>query len=202
MPDAATSAPTSVKVVFTGPYGVGKTTMIRTLSEINVLTTERRVAMGDEQKGKGSTTVAMDFGRLTIDADLQLYLFGTPGQKRFDFMWEILSEGMLGFVVMLDHTRPDSVLEAIEILAYFTQRADVPHIIGINKVPPGEDERAIRVARHQLRVGEEVRVAVADARDRDSAKDLLIELFHAAREHDARRAALEIDVSNEPEHTW
>src|SRR5918992_49416 len=98
----------SVKIVVTGPFGVGKTTLIRTISEITVLSTERDIS--DHTKvHKERTTVAMDFGRITIDRDLVLYLFGTPGQERFDFMWEILGEGMLGYVVLVDSTRPDSI---------------------------------------------------------------------------------------------
>lgn len=204
MPETSPRRPssTSVKVVVTGPYGVGKTTLIKTLSEINVLTTERRVSL-DAGEEKTSTTVAMDFGRLTIDAELQLYLFGTPGQKRFDFMWEILSEGMLGFIVMLDDDRPDSLLEGIEILAYFRQRADVPYVVAVNKVVPGEEDRAVRRARHQLRMGKDIRVVAVDSRDREQAKTLLIELFHAAREHAvSMEAAPAVEAGLEHEPTW
>ncbi len=91
----------SVKMVVTGPYSSGKTQFIRSISEIDVVATERKVS-SEAEKIKDSTTVAMDFGRITVDKELILYLFGTPGQRRFDFMWEILSEGMLGFVVMVD----------------------------------------------------------------------------------------------------
>jgi len=84
----------TVKMVVTGPFSAGKTEFIKTISEIDVVSTERKIT--DETKRvKEATTVAMDFGRITVDEDLVLYLFGTPGQKRFDFMWEILSEGML-----------------------------------------------------------------------------------------------------------
>src|SRR6478752_3847363 len=93
----------AVKVVVTGPFAAGKTTLIRTISEITVLSTERGIT--DETKSrKNETTVAMDFGRITIDRELVLYLFGTPGQERFDFMWEILGEGMLGYVVALNRS--------------------------------------------------------------------------------------------------
>ena len=85
----------AVKVVVTGPFAAGKTTLIRTISEITVLSTERGIT-DSTRKRKAETTVAMDFGRITIDRDLVLYLFGTPGQDRFDFMWVILGEGMVG----------------------------------------------------------------------------------------------------------
>lgn len=155
-----------------------------------MLTTERRVSMTTAEQG-GSTTVAMDFGRLTIDEDLQLYLFGTPGQKRFDFIREIVNEGLLGYIVVLDDQRPDSLLEAIEIIAYFREHADVPYVVAINKVNAGEGERAVRRARHQLRIEDGIRVVTVDARDRDQAKGLLIELFHATRDAAARRHATE-----------
>src|SRR3954468_10319812 len=106
------SAGTAVKIVVTGPFAAGKTTLIRTISEITVLSTEKGLTHATRPR-KSDTTVAMDFGRITIDRDLVLYLFGTPGQDRFDFMWEILGEGMLGYVVLVDAERPDSLDEAV-----------------------------------------------------------------------------------------
>src|ERR671939_1087588 len=120
----------AVKIVVTGPFAAGKTTLIRTISEITVLSTEKGIT--DETRSrKTDTTVAMDFGRITIDRDLVLYLFGTPGQDRFDFMWEILGEGMLGYVLLVDANRPDSLNEAIGILAAFRKMAKVPFIVGL-----------------------------------------------------------------------
>lgn len=95
----------TVKMVITGPFSAGKTEFIRTISEIDVVSTDRKISSDAERSQKDQTTVAMDFGRITVDDDLVLYLFGTPGQKRFDFMWEILSEGMLGFIVIVDSSR-------------------------------------------------------------------------------------------------
>ena len=114
----------AVKIVVTGPFGAGKTTLIRTISEITVLSTERELSSADEIRAdKAQTTVAMDFGRIGIDSDLVLYLFGTPGQDRFEFMWEVLGEGMLGYVLMVDASRPESVAEATTILAAFRRMA-------------------------------------------------------------------------------
>ncbi len=90
----------NVKIVVTGPFNAGKTQFIRSISEIDVVNTERKITSKAEMV-KSQTTVAMDFGRITVDDDLILYLFGTPGQRRFDLMWEILSEGMLCFLVMV-----------------------------------------------------------------------------------------------------
>jgi signal recognition particle receptor subunit beta len=95
---------TTVKMVISGAVNAGKTEFIKSISEIEVVSTERR-ATDDTKLIKKETTVAMDFGRIAIADDLVLHLFGTPGQKRFDFMWEILSEGMLGLVILVDSTR-------------------------------------------------------------------------------------------------
>src|SRR5437773_6264785 len=113
---------TAVKIVVTGPFAAGKTTLIRTISEITVLSTEKDITDSTRTR-KNETTVAMDFGRITIDRDLVLYLFGTPGQDRFDFMWEILGEGMLGYVLLVDMARPDSLAEAAGILTAFRKMA-------------------------------------------------------------------------------
>jgi uncharacterized protein len=166
-----------VKIVVTGPFGAGKTTLIKTMSEIAVLSTERKLSDNGKQ-AKSSTTVAMDFGRLTIDQDLQLYLFGTPGQKRFDFMWEILAEGMLGFVVLVDAEREESFEEAQEILEFFNSAAEVPYVVAVNK---GADEHdgGVGRSREWLRLPEHVRCVAVDAREKDSVKSVLLELLYA-----------------------
>src|SRR5574341_2578232 len=122
----------AVKMVVTGPFSSGKTQFIRSISEIDVVATERKIT-SDAEKIKESTTVAMDFGRITVDNELVLYLFGTPGQKRFDFMWEILSEGMLGFVVLVDSARPETFREARRILDTFRSYSATPFVIAANK---------------------------------------------------------------------
>src|SRR5512136_3283335 len=122
----------TVKMVVTGPFNAGKTAFIRSISEIDVVSTERKITLPVE-KVKDTTTVAMDFGRISVDEELVLYLFGTPGQKRFDFMWEILSEGMLGFIVIVDSSRPETFREARSILDTFRGYADTPYVIAANK---------------------------------------------------------------------
>ena len=123
----------TVKMVVTGPFSAGKTQFIQSVSEIDVVATERKISSDEERSVKSATTVAMDFGRITVDEDLVLYLFGTPGQKRFDFMWEILSEGMLGFIVMVDSTRPETFREARSILETFRAYAPTPFVVAANK---------------------------------------------------------------------
>jgi uncharacterized protein len=164
-----------VKVVVTGPFGAGKTTLISSISDIPVLATDQEIS-DDTRALKQRTTVAMDFGRLTVDPELVLYLFGTPGQRRFEFMWEILAEGMLGFIVLVDQSRPETLEEARHILAFFREQASVPFVVGVNKV--GADDPVAEV-RTLLDLAEPVRVAAVDARDRESVKARLVELLLA-----------------------
>ena len=168
---------TAVKIVVTGPFAAGKTTLIRTISEITVLSTEKDISDGTRSR-KSETTVAMDFGRITIDRDLVLYLFGTPGQDRFEFMWEILGEGMLGYVLLVDATRPESIEEAVSILAAFRKMAKVPFVVAMNRtegVGP-DDEARLREA---LDLDETVPVVPCDALDRESVKGVLLALLYA-----------------------
>lgn len=167
----------SVKIVVTGPFGAGKTSLIETISEVAVLSTERDVS-GADREIKRKTTVAMDFGRMAIDPELVLYLFGTPGQKRFDFMWQILAEGMLGFVVLVDAQRDDSIAEAEEILAFFRDIAEVPYVVGLNK-SAGITDEDVESVRDRLGVPAGVRVVPCDALDKESVKHLLVELLLA-----------------------
>ena len=167
----------AVKIVVTGPFSAGKTTLIRTISEITVLSTEKDIT--DETRArKSETTVAMDFGRITIDRDLVLYLFGTPGQERFDFMWEILGEGMLGYVVLVDATREDSIEEAVGILSAFRKMARVPFVVALNRAE-GLDEAEEERVRAVLELAPDVPVVPCDAVDRESVKSVLLALLYA-----------------------
>jgi small GTP-binding protein len=167
----------AVKIVVTGPFSAGKTTLIRTISEITVLSTEKDIT--DETRSrKSETTVAMDFGRITIDRDLVLYLFGTPGQERFDFMWEILGEGMLGYVVLVDATREDSIQEAVGILSAFRKMARVPFVVALNRAE-GIDEAEEERVRAVLELPADVPVVPCDAVDRESVKSVLLALLYA-----------------------
>lgn len=168
----------TVKMVVTGPFNAGKTEFIRSVSEIDVVSTERKISTSAEKTVKEATTVAMDFGRITVDDDLVLYLFGTPGQKRFDFMWEILSEGMLGFIVMVDSSRPETFREARSILETFRAYAPTPYVVAANKQDMKEAWE-IDDMRHALRLDTKVKFLSCVATDRDSVKSVLLELLYS-----------------------
>jgi signal recognition particle receptor subunit beta len=179
----------AVKIVVTGPFAAGKTTLIRTISEITVLSTERAITDSTRSR-KAETTVAMDFGRITIDRDLVLYLFGTPGQERFDFMWEILGEGMLGYVVLVDAERDDSIAEAGAILDAFRRMARVPYVVALNRSTglSEDDERGIRGA---LGLSPEVALLPCDATDKESVKAVLLALLYSVLDEvEAERASV------------
>jgi small GTP-binding protein len=167
----------TVKMVVTGPFNAGKTQFIRSVSEIDVVSTERNISTPSEKTIKESTTVAMDFGRITVDNDLVLYLFGTPGQRRFDFMWEILSEGMLGFIVMVDSTRPETFREARSILETFHAYAPTPYVVAANKQDM-DDAWEPEDMRHVLHLDSKVKLIPCVATDRDSVKAILLELLY------------------------
>ena len=167
----------TVKMVITGPFNSGKTEFIQTVSEIDVVATERRIS-SEAEKIKDTTTVAMDFGRITVDEDLVLYLFGTPGQKRFDFMWEILSEGMLGFIVMVDSTRPETFREARSILETFRAYAPTPYVVAANKQDL-EDSWDIDDMRIALRLDPKLKLLPCIATSKDSVKNVLLELLYS-----------------------
>lgn len=171
----------TVKMVVTGPFSSGKTSFIGSVSEIPVVRTERKIT--DETRNvKEQTTVAMDFGRITIDKDLALYLFGTPGQKRFDFMWEILSEGMLGFVVLIDSSRPETFREARRILDTFRGYSPTPFIIAANK-QDDEDAWPAEDLKIALGLDQNVRVLPCIATKKDSVKNILLELLNVILEN-------------------
>jgi len=163
--------------VITGPFAAGKTTLIRTISEITVLSTERGISDSTKSR-KNETTVAMDFGRITIDRELVLYLFGTPGQERFDFMWEILGEGMLGYVLLLDADRPDSLAEATGILEAFRRMARVPFVVALNRTT-GVDEMEEARIRQTLGIDTNVPLVPCDATDKESVKAVLLALLYS-----------------------
>lgn len=170
----------TVKMVVTGPFNSGKTEFVQAISEIDVVSTERSIS-SDVERVKEQTTVAMDFGRITVDDDLVLYLFGTPGQRRFDFMWEILSQGMLGFVVLVDSTRPETFREAKSILETFRAYAPTPYVVAANKQDM-EDAWSVDDLRVALRLDPNIKMLPCVATDRESVKNVLLELLFSILE--------------------
>jgi small GTP-binding protein len=170
----------SVKVVITGPFNAGKTTFIRAVSEIAVLSTERQVSEASSE-GSGETTVAMDFGRITISDEVVLYLFGTPGQERFSFMWETLAEGMLGFVVIVEGTSEESVRDAMSMIGFFTDMSDVPFVVAVNRVEP-KDQQTLGSLRATLGLAEDIPLIGIDARRKDDVVRALLALLYRIAE--------------------
>lgn len=165
-----------IKVVVTGPFGAGKTQFINTISEIDVVTTERKVSVPERRKLKDQTTVAMDFGRITIKKDVVLELYGTPGQRRFDFMFPILSKGMWGFVVIVDSAARESFKAARAVLADFDRLSSVPRVIAANKQDAAGALRADRL-RKVLNVAQGVQVLPCVATGKTSVRNVLLSLL-------------------------
>jgi uncharacterized protein len=164
---------TSYKILVTGPFNSGKTQFIKTVSDIAVVSTEKKITT--EDRGiKALTTVAMDYGRTVLDGDT-LYLTGTPGQSRFDFMWEILSSEMDGFIVLVDSTDPTSFPDAAELINYFSSMDSVPYLVAANKTDlPG----AVKYTEVQrgTKVNPNITVMPCAATQKSSVRQVLLQM--------------------------
>ena len=162
------------KVIVTGPFNSGKTAFIGTISDIEVVTTERKITT--EDRGiKAETTVAMDYGRVELDGKV-LHLNGTPGQARFDFMWEILAREMHGFIVLVDSTDPPSFPDAAQLIELFSSFHDVPYLVAANKTDlPG----AVSLAelRRKVNPGEDITVMPCVAIQKSSVRQVLLQII-------------------------
>ena len=176
VPDRPAARP--MKVVVTGPFSAGKTTLIKTISEVAIVGTEKEVS-DESRQVKARTTVAMDFGRITFAEDLALFLFGTPGQRRFEVMWEILSEGMIGFILLVNAADERSLEETAHIHEQFRAYADVPYVVGVSHLDEaeGDQEEVFNRVRQALELPAEVLVMPCDPRARGDVKRLMLEIL-------------------------
>jgi len=177
----------SVKVMIAGGFGTGKTTMVRSVSDIKPLTTEETLTQASADvdhligvADKTETTVSLDFGKISLNDSLMLYLFGTPGQERFWFLWNGLFKGALGAVVLVDTRRLASSFRAIEEM----ERQNVPFVVALNVFPDSKDY-PVEEIRDALDIPEHIPVVACDARDRASSRDVLVALIRHLKDRSA-----------------
>jgi len=165
----------SAKIIVTGPVRAGTTTLIRSLSEIAVMSTERKLGPGSGN-GRGEATVALDFGRVTIGRDLVVYLFGTPGEEPESLAAGPLAEGPIGIILTVDASRPRSIEDCAEIVAFLEENSDAPYVIAANRLPQGDQARldALRAA---IAVPAEIPIIPCEVTQRESSKRVVMALI-------------------------
>ncbi len=164
------------KIVISGPFAAGKTTFINTVTEIDPVNTEAKTTHTNEAGIKDSTTVAMDFGRITLDGENVLHIFGTPGQFRFNYMWSILGKDALGIIVVVDSGERDKFDEARDMINFFRVKTDAPLVVALNQFE-NKDGLTEDEARKLLGLPNKIPIISCDARDKGSVKHVLLELL-------------------------
>ena len=162
------------KIIVTGPFNSGKTSFVATISEIPVVSTERRITTEDRGV-KAETTVAMDYGRVSLDGRV-LHLNGTPGQARFDFMWEILANEMNAFIVLVDSTDPPSFPDANDLIKLFSKFKRVPYLIVANKADM-EGTVSLAQIRREMDAGDDVTIMPCDSTSKSSVRQVLLQVI-------------------------
>jgi small GTP-binding protein len=164
---------TLYKIIVTGPFNSGKTTFVSTISEIPVVSTERKITTEDRGV-KAETTVAMDYGRVTLDGRV-LHLNGTPGQARFDFMWEILANEMNGFIVLVDSTDTPSYPDATDLIQLFSRFKQVPYLVVANKADVSGSASLSQI-RREMTIDDNVTLMPCDSTSKSSVRQVLLQM--------------------------
>jgi small GTP-binding protein len=163
------------KIVVTGPFNAGKTTFVKTLSEIDPVNTDRKTTRPEEAQVKLTTTVAMDYGRVKLARGITIRLFGTPGQERFDFMHQLLSEGMQGFIFLIDASDPQGLNQAARLFSRFNGPAQVPYLLVANKAD--QKSMSLEEIRKQLKLSPDQPLVACVATDKASVRSVVEQLI-------------------------
>ncbi len=164
------------KIIVSGPFAAGKTTFIKTITEIAPVTTEAKTTASNESSIKNATTVAMDFGRITVDRENVLHIFGTPGQLRFNYMWGILGKDALGVIVIIDASAKNTFEDAKDIINSFRVKMDVPILIALNHFN-GKEEISKEEIRKVLNLPKWFPIVDCNAQSKESVKNTLLALL-------------------------
>jgi len=172
------------KILVAGSFGSGKTTFVKTLSEIDPLLTEKKISSPESVDGdKTTTTVAMDMGKIKINDDLEVHLFSAPGQARFSFMIDILQKGIIGAIILVDATNPRSVKEAEELAKYIYKNYEIPIVYAVTKLDK-PNAKSLDEIKAYLEDDENVKVVPLDPRDKKMSKKTLLELLEMILQQD------------------
>jgi small GTP-binding protein len=165
------------KILVAGSFGSGKTTFVKTVSEIDPLLTEKKITHPDElSENKKTTTVAMDMGKIKIGDEIEIHLFSAPGQERFNFMIDILKRGIIGAVIMVDAASPKSIKEAAELAKYIRSQYEIPILFAVTKLDLPHAKSLDEIKAH-LEDDDFVKVMPLDPRDKEQGKKVLLELL-------------------------